>query len=276
MSYVLYMRGDNKMNSFEGKDVLVNEREYKYENENNVERKVPKLKNIDESDIGDIIRDKEIALLENELALLDLNSLGLNIDELGEKELNFAFNYIDGVSNPYTEKGTKNDMLNSFIMSFDNHDKISRDIWNVYMENIGTDEKPNFVKKVEVKDIVLFRKWKLRAIKHWSSNKLDDYIFNLKQLLEGNLDRAEVLKEAIFSDAISDDVSEKTKLDSRKHMIDILGLKKERSIGQVNIFHQGGGQELVESLDTLRDNIYDAEFDDIEDVNSIYEVGDYE
>lgn len=251
------------MNSFEDK---VNVNEYEYTNENNVERKVPKLKNIDESDLSDIIRDKEIALLENELALLDLNSLGLNIDELDEKELNFTFNFIDGVENPYTQKSTKNDLLNSFIMSFDTHDKISRDIWNVYMENIGTDEKPNFVKKVEVNDVALFRKWKLRAVKHWSSNKLDDYVFNLKQLLEGNLDRAEVLKEAIFSDAISNDgVSEKTKLDSRKHMIDILGLKKERSIGQINIFHQGGGQELVESLDTLRGDIYDAEFEEIGD-----------
>lgn len=231
--------------------------------EDKIERKLPELSNIDEKDFKRIIEERELTLLENEIALLDETELGLNLNELDERKLNFLFNYTDSeMINSYTGKKTKNDIVNSFIMSFDNGDTISRTVWYV---SKSIDDKGLENTVVKIADFPLYRKWKLRAVKYFNDNKLNDYVGNMQTLVEGKLDRAEVLKEAIFSDSISDNVSEKTKLDSRKHMIDILGLKKPTGSNQINIFHQGGGRELVESIEGLaneRIEIIDAEIDD--------------
>lgn len=242
------------------------EKGYEVNVDSEVERKLPELKHIDESDLKDIIAEKELTLLENEIALLDTRELGLNLHELDDTKISFLFNYVDNeMVNSYTGRKTKNDMTNAFIMSFNNGDTISRNVWDA--KNEYDDNGKVVGKSITIKDFPLYRKWKLRAVKYWNEHKLNDYHQNMKTLIEGNLDRAEVLKEAIFSDAVSDTVSERVKLDSRKQMIDILGLKKERNSREINIFHQGGGRELVESIDSISKsfvNVMDAEFDEID------------
>lgn len=240
-----------------------------YEPDDIIVRKVPELENVSEEDFKEIVLNNQYELLENELKLLDLGVIGMNVDELDARNVSFLLNFLDNeIYNPHTNRKTKSDIMNSFIMVQPNHDTISESIWNVKQENIGSEDYPKYKDVVTIKDFALFQKWKLRAIKHWNSNKLDDYTTNMKTLLEGKLDRAEILKDVIFDDAISNEVSEKTKLDSRKHMIDILGLKKERANNEVNVFHSGGGKDLVDSLGEFRKgayDIYDADFQEIGD-----------
>lgn len=240
-----------------------------YENNNeDIKRKLPELEHIDESDVKDIILKNELTLLENELSLLDEKKLGFNLDELNESDVSFVFNFVDkDTVNPYTEKKTKNDLLNSYIMTFDNYESISKSIWEITYVNNGTDDKPKFDKKITIKDFPLYRKWKIRASKYWADKKLDDYVVNMKTLFEGKVERSEILKEAIFNDAIDENVSEKVKLDSRKQMIDILGLKKERANNSINIFHQGGGSDLVNSLKDMSNmevEVVDMEIDEVD------------
>lgn len=242
-----------------------------FDYDGNVERSLPKLREIDLDDVDtikEIITNNEITLLENELALLDSQSLGMNIDELDERDLLFALNYLDNeITNSYTEKKTKNDILNSFIMTFENSYDISLSIWSAIDVNVGNEDNPIYVKEVKIKDIAMYSKWKLRATKHWSKNRIEDYVFNLKTVLEGKLDRAEVLKEAIYSDAISDDVSERVKLESRKMASNFLGINKETQSNSVNIFHTGGGKELIDGIDNFtRDDysVIDAEIEVID------------
>lgn len=223
------------------------------------ERQLLDLEHIEIEDLQEIIRNKQIKYYENEIALLDLQSFGLNLNEIGEMETNFVFHFLDNdMINPYTEKKTKNDFLNSFIMTFDNHDEISKSIWITEQVNVGTYDEPKYEIKVRIKDYVLYRRWSSRAIKYWNDKNLNRYINNFRELLEGGLNRADVLKDVIFSDAISDDVSERVKLDSRRQMVDILGLKNTKDNSGVNIFVSGGGREMANSIEDITGQVIDV------------------
>lgn len=218
----------------------------------NKKRKVPNLKNIGEEDLVEVLRNNEISIYENELALLDETSFGMNLNELSEKETMFVFHFLDGdMINPYTEHKTKNSMLHSFIMTFDNHEEISKKIWKEEVKTVytrdGEYEEVNFI----IRDYVLYRKWSARATKYWNINGLNRYIDNFRDLLEGEIDRAEVLKDAIYRDAVGEGVSERVKLDSRRQMVDILGLKKERVHTNLNVFTSGGGRDMAKSIESI-------------------------
>lgn len=219
-----------------------------------LERKLPDLKEIEEEDFRDVVVNNELTILENEIELLDSQSLGLSLNDLNESEITFLFNFLDNdMINSYTEKKTKNDILNSFLMTLNEGHDISERIWKVENRVIGQDRQGNdkLNKVILIKDFPLYRKWKIRATKYWNDNNLDKYTKDMKKLLEGNLSREDVLVDSIFDDAISDNVEERTKLESRKQMIDILGLKKDRVQPKVNIFHHSGGRELKQLTEQM-------------------------
>lgn len=227
----------------------------------NKKRELVDLREIDIEDLTLILRNKELELYENEIELLDLKPYGLNLNEIGEVETNFVFHFLDKeMTNPFNNKKTKNDLLNSFIMTFDNHDEISNLIWEVrpYLTGYDKDGNELFEPRTYIKDYVLFRRWKSRAIKYWNDKGLDRYIDNFRDLIEGNLDRKEILKDAIFNDAISDEVSENIKIQNRRLMVDILGLKNTRDTSGVNIFVSGGGREMAKSIEKMTGQTIDV------------------
>lgn len=217
------------------------------------ERKVPELKELNEKDLIEVLRKNEIDIYENEIALLDEMSLGLNLNELGDRQTMFVFNFLDNdMMNTLTNVKTKNNLLNSFIMTFENHEEISNSIWEARYEKIyDKNGEPYEIVKFPIKDFVMYRKWVSRASKYWNNNNLEKYVDNFRFLLEGNVDRAETLKDAIYKDSISDNVSERVLLDSRRQMVDILGLKKERVHNNLNIFTSGGGRDMANAIQEI-------------------------
>lgn len=227
----------------------------------NKERKLIDLEELSLEDLEGIIRNKQIELYENELELLDLEDLGLNLHEIGEKETNYVFHFLDDeMVNPTNHKKTKNDFLNSFIMTFDNHEEITNLIWEERKVTTGYDKDGNELIELRsyIKDYPLYRKWSSRSMKYWNDKDLYQYIDNFRQLLEGNLDRAEILKDVIYRRAISDDVSERVMLDSTRQMIDILGLKNVRDTSGVNVFISGGGKQMANSMEKITGNVFDV------------------
>lgn len=218
----------------------------------NLERIVPELKHIEEEDLKDVILKGEYQLLENELALLDLGSLGLNLNEINEQQTTYIFNYLDNeMTNTYTGRKTKGDFLNSFVMSFDNGHEISEHIWSVNKRPISFDKEGNeldWENVVTISDFLLFRKWKMRATKYWNDNNLNNYVKGMKDLLLGNINRGQLLEDAIFSDAIDENVSERLRIESRKQAINILGLDKTKTSTNFNVFTSGGGKDMADAL----------------------------
>lgn len=216
------------------------------------ERILPDLKEVSEEDFKEIMLKGEHQLLENELELLDLQSLGLNLHEINEQQTMFIFNYLDNeMTNTYTGRKTKSDFLNAFIMSFDNGHEISQSIWSVEEKPIAFDKEGNeldWEDVIKIKDFILFRKWKMRATKYWNDNSLNRYVKGMKDLLLGNINRGQLLEDAIFSDAIDENSSERLKIESRKQAINILGLDKTRTSNSFNVFTSGGGKDMANAL----------------------------
>lgn len=216
------------------------------------ERVIPELENIDEDNLKEVIMNGELELLENELALLDLNSLGLNLSEINEQQTTYIFNYLDNeMTNTYTNRKTKGDFLNSFVMSFSDGHNISKKIWELESKPISFDKDGNAIDwedTIKIKDFLLFRKWKMRATKYWNENNLNNYVKGMKDLLLGNINRGQMLEDAIFSDAIDENVSERLRIESRKQAINILGLDKTKTTSNFNVFTSGGGKEMANAL----------------------------
>lgn len=224
-------------------------------------RELIDLKEISVEDLTEILRNKEIELYENEIELLDLKSYGLNLNELGEKETNYVFNFLDNeMSNPFNDKKTKNDLLNSFVMTFDNHEEISNLIWELRPFITGYDRDGNEIAEMRtyIKDFVLYRKWKSRSIKFWNDKNLDGYIDNFRDLIEGNLNRNDIIRDAIFNDSIRDDVSETFKMQNRRLFVDTSGMKNVRETSGINVFVSGGGREMASSIEEITGHTVDV------------------
>lgn len=221
----------------------------------------------DPDKLKQVVLNGELKLYENELELLDLSGLGMSLNKLNEFQQAFIFNYIDDeIFNTDNHKKTKGDLVNAFIMSFDNHEEITKTIWNK-VEVPKYDFDGNLIDteiKVSLISRTMYQRWKLRATKYWAEHRLQDYVIDYKKMLEGNLDRVEQIKEAIYNDALNENASESFRIANRKMALDAYGMKNIRVIQEVDFFNNGG-KIMKSSIDEMSEpvyNIIDAELID--------------
>lgn len=215
---------------------------------------VKELKQVEEKDINEILRNQELEILENELKLVNMGTFLPSLNHLTDKSLYFLFNFIDNeMYNEYSGKYTKGDILQSYIMTHPDYKVISLYIWESKEINIGTEEKPNYVVKYTINNFPYYRKIKQQAIKYWNDNKLNNYLEDVKKLFDGNINRNDVIRDAIYNDAINNEISEKERTENRKLYLEISGMKKEKVNNNVLVFSRGGGKDLVKSYEMSSD-----------------------
>lgn len=231
-----------------------------------MERKLPELdynKIKDNNDLKEIIRNNQLELYENEIALLDNINLGFSLNELSEESTSFLFNYTDdSVVIPYTGEKTKNDLLKSYLMTKDYCDELSEQIWEIKIEEKIVKDKVVEIKKVLIKDRTLYQKIKIAAAKYWSKYNLNKYLNDFKVVMEGSVNRVDVLKEAIYNDAINENNDNNYRIANRRLAVDAFGLKENKIEIQFDAFNTGGGSLVKQTLDKLSKpnvDIYDID-----------------
>lgn len=205
----------------------------------------------DEKEIKNLISKNELAYYENEIKILEAGKMGLSVGRLNDFQQTFLFNYLDNeVVNDTNGMKTKGNIVNSFIMSMPNHEEITNLIWETYEDDEGN-------VKCKISNRTLYQKWKMNAMKYWHNNAMQSFVKDFQTLLEGNLDRTEMLSEAIFQDAINTNNSDSYRIQNRKMSMEILGLKNVRIIPETDFFHTGGGKLIKETIDDISTPDYD-------------------
>lgn len=238
----------------------------------NKERKVEPLKDIDENNYFDILRDGKLEEYENEIAL-SKGALQIpnEIVELPIKAQEMLSFYLDkDYVNKITYKKTYNNILESYIACLDNHKMLE----GVFEETIIYDEagravgqttKPNPEKKH------IYMRLKQLAISYWNENNLQSVVPIFKKLMLGGIKQEDMLKDAIVDDALyHDDVAYRMR--NRTLATKILGMDKPKAqVGQ-NVWLIGGGKDFGKHLANFTgintfdiSDIVEGEIEDVEE-----------
>ena len=211
-------------------------------------REVEQLEEYDLEKHIELIKQGDFDLYENEYEIVK-GSFGLPIPfmELGEIEQKMILFYIDAdYVEPNSEKHTKNDKFISFLASYPNQ-KLVKELFikvpvSAGFSNSGKELFVNVVKPNPEK-AVQRQRLKMLATEIWLKGNLKEIVKGVRDIVENDgYQDDERLERKILDDALSSERDTYT-LQNRKMAMEIKGMKKPRSMQNINLFFDGGGQK---------------------------------
>lgn len=233
-----------------------------------IEVKTAELEDIDLEKYTKYAKEGKVDSIENEIAMLDndLTALGIpsNMIHLPLEQINMlVFMVSSDTFCKYTGKMTLNNVLESFIETFENDKTVNYLLKNAFERkqdlkyNSETGEyeptgKYYYVKRPQGNKHII--KLRMLAGKFWNENNLKKYMKTARELfVDGGIERNDKFKDMVFEEAMNnEDPQIRARFSSMHSKIE--GLDKNKGIQIVNMFEKHGGKEFSEHASEISGN----------------------
>lgn len=214
----------------------------------NKERQLEPLKDLDEREYFEVLKNKKVDEYENEIALSKSSlSIPNEIMELPiQAQYMLSFYNDKEWKNKVSGKKTYNDIVECYIASLKD-DEWLRDLYEDIVDKVSFDKdgkkQTTYKKGIVAEQKGKYMLLKQKAISYWNENNLQQVVPIFKKLMLGGIKQEDMLKDEILENALHHQ-DENIKLKYVKHAIDVTGIGKNQVVLGQDVWLKGGGKDF--------------------------------
>lgn len=209
--------------------------------------------------------ENEMFLVESEMGLPKAYML---LEDCAKQVL---MGYLESdLEEPYSGLKTKGNIFASYLMAYPNK-KVLKSLFVETLVETGAYDKDGdpiqkVVKKVNPERFEVYTRLKQQSGAYWRKNNLKDLVRPMRDIIQqGGFKDEDILERAIIDDALSEDKSQFTAR-MRSLAVKVKGMEKTNSIQQINVYVEGGGKQLNNTIiEASGNDAYDLGLGDDED-----------